>query len=255
MSSNAATAAGKPGRWLLRTPAATAAARLFCFPYSGVGASMFNGWPRSIGEVEVCPIQLPGRENRIREGHYGTYADLAGALAEALLPHLDRPFAFFGHCAGALPAFETAALLADRGDPVPETLFVSAQVAPHDCPHDRFLDLSDDELRREIEFLTLSRGGEVYPPLVELGLAVLREDLAANRAYRRPVPVGTVPFPITVLHWSRDPEVTQEQLRGWSRYAERVDFPVVEGGHYDFLSAPPQLREQLAAPFGAAVPR
>ncbi|MEV0074647.1 MULTISPECIES: thioesterase II family protein [unclassified Amycolatopsis] len=252
MSSNAVTAAGSPGRWLLRVPAATSTARLFCFPYSGVGASMFNGWPRSIGDVEVCPIQLPGRENRIREGHYGTYADLAGALAEALLPHLDRPFAFFGHCAGALPAFETAVLLAERGLPVPTTLFASAQVAPHHCPHDRFLDLTDDELRREIELLTLSRGGEVHPPLVELGLAILREDLATNRIYRRPAPVA-VPFPITVLHWSRDPEVTQEQLRGWNDYSGHVDITVVEGGHYDFLSAPPQLLDRLAAPFAAPV--
>ena len=50
-------------------------------------------------------------------------------------------------------------------------------------------------------------------------------------------------------------QMTQEELRGWSRYADRVDFPVVEGGHYDFLNAPPQLQERLAEPFGATVPR
>ncbi|CAM4438012.1 thioesterase domain-containing protein [Nocardia ninae] len=235
-------------RWLLRLPDQDASARIFCFPYSGVGGSMFNQWPRRIGGIEICAIQLPGRENRLREGHYGTYAALAEALAESLLPHLDRPFAFFGHCAGALPAFETARLLAERGLPIPQRLFVSAQVAPHDCPHDRFLDMSDDELRAELEFLTITRGGQVQPQLIELGLAILREDLAANRVYRRLAPIE-VPFPITVLHWSDDPEVTPDELRGWQHYGTDVRFPLVAGGHYDFLSAPEPLLRHLSEPF------
>ncbi|MFE9579983.1 thioesterase II family protein [Nocardia sp. NPDC006044] len=238
-------------RWLLRLPDDDSTARIFCFPYSGVGGSMFNQWPRRIGGIEVCSIQLPGRENRLRERHYGTYEDLAEVLAEQLLPHLDRPFAFFGHCAGALPAFETARLLAERGLPTPQQLFVSAQVAPHDCPHDRFLDMSDDELRAELEFLTATRGGLVHPQLIELGLAILHEDLTANRVYRRSAPIE-VPFPITVLHWSEDPEVTAAELRGWQHYSADVRFPVVEGGHYDFLSAPEPLLAHLCEPFAHA---
>ncbi|WP_242580806.1 thioesterase domain-containing protein [Streptomyces sp. MST-110588] len=122
-----------------------------------MGASMFNAWPRRFGDVEVCSIQLPGRENRMREPHYGSYQRLAQDLVEPLLPYLDRPFAFFGHCAGSLPAFETARLLVRRGLPVPTRLFVSAQVAPHHCPHDRFLTMTDDELRAELEILAVSR--------------------------------------------------------------------------------------------------
>lgn len=66
---------------------------------------MFNAWPARFGAddgIEVCAVQLPGRENRMREPHYGTYEELAGHLVEALTPYLDRPFAFFGHCAGSL---------------------------------------------------------------------------------------------------------------------------------------------------------
>ncbi|WP_372352894.1 thioesterase domain-containing protein [Streptomyces sp. KL116D] len=49
--------------------------------------------------------------------HYGTYEQLADDLVEALAPHLDRPFAFFAHCAGALPAYETVLRLAGLGLP------------------------------------------------------------------------------------------------------------------------------------------
>lgn len=41
---------------------------LFCFPYAGGGASVYARWAKTYPEtVEVCPIQLPGRENRLRD--------------------------------------------------------------------------------------------------------------------------------------------------------------------------------------------
>jgi surfactin synthase thioesterase subunit len=231
-------------RWLLRKPSDDFAARVFCFPYSGVGASMFNRWPRALGTVEVCAIQLPGRENRLSEPHYGTYEQLAAELADALLPYLDRPAVFFGHCAGALPAFETATLLVQRGARAPHRLVVSAQVAPHDCPHDRYLGMTADELREEMERLTVSLGGQVHPVIIDLTLGALREDLKAVRAYRRSEPLR-MPFGLSVLHWNDDTEVTQAQLQGWEHYSEDVCMTVLDGGHYAFLSAPQQLLDLL----------
>jgi surfactin synthase thioesterase subunit len=90
------------------------------------------------------------------------------------------------------------------------------------------------------------RGGQPNAALLELSLRTLRQDLDASRAYRidKPAPV---PMDITVVHWARDPEVTQSELAGWERYARQVDFTVIDGGHYAFLSAPAELRELLAA--------
>ena len=48
--------------------------RLFCFSYAGGGASVFRSWANSLPrEVEVCAIQLPGREYRIAGLHTGTW--------------------------------------------------------------------------------------------------------------------------------------------------------------------------------------
>ena len=43
--------------------------RLICFPYAGGGPSLFRGWPLELSQqVEVCAVQLPGREARMLKG-------------------------------------------------------------------------------------------------------------------------------------------------------------------------------------------
>ncbi len=226
--------------WFVRPPSTGTAARIFCFPYSGAGASAFSAWPAVLGDVEVCPVQFPGRESRLGEAHYGTYENLVAGLVESLVPLLDTPYAFFGHCSGALPAYEAVLRLAERGLPGPECLVVSGQPAPHDASRDRMLGLTEPDLRAELESVIRSRGIEPRPDMVELGMAVLLRDLAAARAYRRTEPVA-VRCPIVVAHWRDDPDVCLDQLAGWRQYADSVDIRVVDGGHHDFMHAPDEL--------------
>ena len=78
---------------------------LFCFPSAGGGATMYRHWPRQLlPGLEVCCVQLPGRENRLREQPFDQLCDLLPKLTEAILPHLNRPFAFFGHSMLAHPS-------------------------------------------------------------------------------------------------------------------------------------------------------
>lgn len=232
--------------WFVRPRSAAPRARIFCFPYSGSGASAFSAWPATIAGAEICPLQFPGRENRLAEPHYGTYENLAADLIGPLEPLLDPPFAFFGHCSGALPALETAVRLAERGLPQPDCLVVSGQAAPHEDAGDRMLTMTEPELRAELESVVRGRGIEPRPDMIDVGLAVLLRDLAAARAYRRAEPV-VLRCPVLVLHWRDDPGVSLEQLQGWRHYADRVDIRSVGGGHHDFMNAPGELRELLTS--------
>lgn len=243
MTSGSGSATALPP-WFVRPPSARHPARLFCFPFSGSGASAFSAWPAALDDIEVCPVQFPGRENRLGHPHYGTYENLAADLAEALAPLLDRPFAFFAHCAGALPAYETALRLAALGLPAPDRLFVSGQPAPHDASRDRMLGMTESQLRAEVESFVRSRGIEPRPDMVDLGLMVLLRDHAAAGAYRREEP-APLDCPVVVLHWRDDPDVRLADLQGWRRYADSVEFRVVDGGHYDFMDAPDELRKVL----------
>ncbi|MFD9904195.1 thioesterase II family protein [Streptomyces sp. NPDC059063] len=232
--------------WFVRPPSTDQAARMFCFPFSGSGASAFSAWPAAIDGAEVSPVQFPGRENRLAHPHYGTYEDLATALVEPLTPLLDRPYAFFGHCAGVLPAYETVVRLAERGLRQPDVFFVSGQPAPHDAARDRMLTMTEAEMRAELESFIRGRGIEPRPDMIDMGMAVLLRDLAAARAYERVEPT-VLSCPIVVLHWRDDPEVSLDQLEGWRRYADNVDIRVVDGGHYDFMNAPDDLLKLLTS--------
>src|SRR5919106_1717821 len=88
-------------------PKATIDRRLFCFPYAGGSASIFREWPNELpANIQVCAIQLPGRQNRLAEKPITRISELVPALAEAFRAHCELPFAVFGHSMGALVAFE-----------------------------------------------------------------------------------------------------------------------------------------------------
>jgi surfactin synthase thioesterase subunit len=235
----------KRPRWLLRQPDPEAAVRLFCFPYSGSGATMYERWPRRFGDVEVCPVQPPGRQNRIREPHYETYEQLAAGLIEFLSPHLDRPFAFFGHCSGALPGVEVTRQLAAAGLPLPRRLFVSAQVAPHDGPYGRLLELEREELRDELAHIIVSMGGQPSDALLDLGLNLLVKDVEANKRYIVPGPLD-LPCGITAIGWSDDREIPMQLMGGWRASSANCRYVLLDGGHFEFLGAPPALLAEIA---------
>src|SRR3954447_23673219 len=83
--------------------------RLFCFPYAGGGAVLFHTWRDQFPpEVDVCPIELPGRGKRFTEKPFISLSPLIEALAQGIEPYLTLPFAFFGHSMGGLVSFELA---------------------------------------------------------------------------------------------------------------------------------------------------
>jgi surfactin synthase thioesterase subunit len=231
--------------WLLRRPDEAATCRLFCLPYSGVGASMYARWPARTGPAEVCLVQPPGRENRIGEPHYGTFEVFAEQVVPQLEPYLDRPFAFFGHCSSALAGFAVTTRLVTAGLPAPSRLFVSSQVAPDQPPYGRFLSMSDGELTAELVTLARAMGGEPDPGMLELGLSVMKADIAAHKEYQIPEPVR-LPGGVTVIGWDGDDEVRPELLDGWRAYSDDVRFITLRGSHHTFLEAPAALIAELA---------
>jgi len=110
---------------------------------------MFRPWADHLpAAVEVWPLQLPGRGRRLGEAPFTHLRLLVEVIAQAMLPHLDKDFIFFGHSMGALIAFELARFLRREHGREPVHLVVSARNAPHipdrkpptyNLPEDEFL--------------------------------------------------------------------------------------------------------------------
>ena len=231
--------------WLQREPSPHATARVFCVPHAGCGTGVFRNWPQQQGAVEFLPVELPGRLSRFGEKMPATFQELAAGMAAGLAPHLDVPFAFFGHCWSALLAYEVTAELQRTGGPEAAHLFVSSQLAPQDGPIGRMLGMDEAELAGELETMIIDQGGTPHPELVTVYLKVLRDDVEMSRRYVVPAPLRLT-CPVTAIGWRDDDEVTPGQMTGWPICGDTT-FEIFEGRHNRFIDAPPELLRTLCA--------
>jgi medium-chain acyl-[acyl-carrier-protein] hydrolase len=203
-------------------------------------------WARTLPTVDVCAVQLPGRENRLREPAYTRFGDLMDATFRVLRPHLDMPFALFGHSMGALIAFELARRLRAEGAPTPAHLFVSGHRAPQlASPRSPLAHLPDAEFLAELRDRYDGVPAEVlrHPDLMALLLPCLRADLALVEDYRchEEEPLAC---PISAYGGEDDPVANEAELAAW-QVQTRGGFTLTRfaGTHFFIRSA----REDLLA--------
>ena len=217
-----------------------ARARLFCFSYAGAGASVYRLWPAGLpAELEVCAVQLPGRETRLQERAFTHLPDIISALIVALRAEFDRPFAFFGHSMGAVVAAELARALQAGAGPVPEHLVVSGRRAPQLADTDEPIHRLPDaafvaELNRR--YGGIPREVLQHQELLDLLLPCLRADLTALETFQPPAG-PPLSVPISAFGGSEDHRTSREQLDAW-RHATQGAFRsrVFPGDHF-FLNA------------------
>jgi medium-chain acyl-[acyl-carrier-protein] hydrolase len=236
-----------------RQPGTAVRARLFCFPHAGVGGSVYRTWPNGLpASLEVCAMQLPGREQRIREPAKTSITELVQELVPAFLPHLDLPFAVFGHSMGAVLASEVTHALAEAGHPLPQHLLVSGRRPPHlPGPESPLHGLSDPAFVAELNRRYGGIPAEILeqPDLMALFLPVLRADLTALETH---LPARRAPLscPITAFGGSADPLTPREHLDAW-RSETRGAFQVrMYAGDHFYLNA---QRSRLLADISATL--
>jgi len=248
-----------PGSWI-RVPVRRRAAqvRLFCFPHAGAGGSVYWPWSKDLPDwIEVCAVELPGRETRLKEQPFTRMSDLLDALIPAIEDAFDRPFAFFGHSMGSALAHEAAVRLEQSGGPAPAHLFVSGRRSPTLAESEPPLHpLPDDEFLAEI----MNRYGGIpeelleHPDVISLLLPSIRADItvletSAKSAGLDGAQAARLSCPITAFGGIDDPRATRAKLDAWAELTSGAfRLRMFAGGHFYLTSQRgPLLRELEAA--------
>jgi len=206
--------------------------RLFCFPYGGAGASIYTKWQARLSNdtIDVCPIQYPGREERINEKSFSDIDALVLALCENLQNTLDIPYIFFGHSMGALIAFELTRLLRMRKLPLPKCLIISAFPDPS-SPIKKINELVK-ELHTEdvsLDKITINKMMNIFQKngllptnlkfidnmeINKILLPIFMSDIniVKNYKYKEQLPLD---IPIKFFMGKQDPWIQYEDYLGW----------------------------------------
>jgi acyl transferase domain-containing protein/surfactin synthase thioesterase subunit len=254
--------------------------RLFCFPFAGGGSAVYRSWERFIDPtIEVVAIEPPGRLGRITEPPVTDMKEFVDQLLSEMGELLDRPFAFFGHCLGALTMYETARRLIHTTMFCPDHLFISGARPP-----DRIGDQSRFEERVMHDLLKLAefriglpayaQPDDVFAELIRhfnvqateqlLGDADLRQlmlpvvraefQMATNYHFVREPPWDV---PITCFAAKGDPYVSRRHVLGWGRFTNsRLQVHIREGAHFavvdDMAFIHDVINRELQAPSGSS---
>ena len=213
-----------------------AAYNFFCFPHAGAGASIYATWgkvvPKSFG---FFPVQYPMRENRRAEPMPSDLKELAAQLAA---DHADlfqsKPCIFFGHCFGALVAYETAQVLRNQYHCDVRMLVPASAISPRKLEGTASLDaMSREEL---VEFFV--NLGYITPEVAQnkmytdFFIPALKTDYKLVYQYD-PTMDSKLTSWIYAPYGHQDPNVSPEEIATWDTVTTgKVVLRAYDGGHF-----------------------
>jgi medium-chain acyl-[acyl-carrier-protein] hydrolase len=249
-------------RWVpFRNEGAAIRCRLFAFPHAGGNAAFYRPLRRFMPpEIDLCPVELPGRAARLDEPPFVSMSALMEELRHALQPLMAVPFGFFGHSVGSWMAYEAARQLRSLDGRTAIHLFVSGRRSPDPAPAPSLppRPRSDHEL-----LAILDRFGGTpaaimeHPELLAALLPALRADLALADGYSVD-PEYHIDCPITALGGADDPSESGG-IQSWKEFTRgKFRTRLFPGGHFYISTAAEALTgefvQDLHATLGMSTP-
>ncbi|MFC9953090.1 thioesterase II family protein [Streptomyces prasinus] len=233
------SATGDPprARWFTGSEAGhDAPYTVFVFPHAGGSAAQYRSWSATLPpEFETRFVQLPGRQERLREEAMDDLGSIVEALQDPFEGELDgRPYLLFGHSFGALLAYRLAVALVADGGPAPALLGASGWApGPGTGPsRERVADMSDEELLdRVAELGMMPRGVALDPATLATVLPALRGDLLAAGGFQDDL--APAPCPVAAYGGTDDPLLPAGGMDAWARRGSPfLGSTLFPGGHF-----------------------
>lgn len=259
-------AATRIGTGYLNRRTGTARVRLLCLPYGGGSTLLFQRWQALLGdEVDVCPVALPGRGERLGEPLLPNVYDLVDALEPEAAEACDKPVVIYGHSAGALIGYLLALRLRRRGITAVRHLVAGAFSSPGTSENPFYRNclralvdagyegmpsteairaLDAGALHALAKLMRLPTPPDVDAEFLRIVLPILASDIRLVGSFQ-PADADVLDIPITAVHGVRDDRVTADEMRAWRhRTTAGSDFHALAGDHF-FLHPDQQQHELL----------
>lgn len=219
--------------WIKRYPGRGGAATVV-FPHAGGAAAAYRTFATALAANgnDAYVLQYPQRADRLTHPAAPTIEDLAAGLFEAGNWNQVGPLRLFGHCMGAVVAFEFARIAEDAGLAV-DALWVSASQAPLSIAASADLPTAATEVLVDMVDL-----GGTDPKLladedfVDLLVTAVRADYQAFNRYSCG-PQRCITADIHALGGCTDHRVSRDMLLEWQVHTHgSFTFSEFDGGHF-----------------------
>jgi surfactin synthase thioesterase subunit len=212
---------------------------------------VYHRWPELLPEgVEVVAINLPGRGARAHEAPVTSIEAAADSITAEIVPLLDVPSAFFGHCMGGILMYEVVRRLEAKHGKVAGHVFVSGCMAPHLYNSPLVHEQGDAPFLDILRLISFSGTQALLddPALRNTLFPTLRADFRAVVEYgdslRAAAPLTA---PVTGLAADRDLFAAPRAMRAWGQYTKAgYELAQLEGDHY-FVESHREAVTQIVA--------
>ncbi|MGV0596199.1 thioesterase II family protein [Mycolicibacterium porcinum] len=220
--------------WVKRYPGSESSTATLVFPHAGGAAVAYRGFGMALAAAgsDAYVMQYPQRGDRLSHPAAATVTELANDLFGAADWASVGSIRLFGHCMGAVVAFEFARI-AERNGVAIDALWVSASEAPSAVAAAPALPMAESEILAEMVDL----GGTDEALLadedfVELLLMAVRADYAAFNRYACEADV-TIAADIYALGGESDHRISEDMLRRWESHTTGAfTCSMFDGGHF-----------------------
>lgn len=211
--------------------------KLFCFPYAGGSAVIFNKWKQYLDDrIELIPIELAGRGKRIHEPLYSDVPAVIHDVYEIVGKIINGdPFALFGHSMGGMISYQLYQKLREKDHQTPIHVFFSGRSAPHIKRPDekKYHLLEEEDFKKEV----INLGGTPpeffdFPELLEVFLPLLKNDFKLAETDIHNGEIHPLDCNITVF-LGKDEDLNTEQCDGWKKHTNKLcSIHYFEGEHF-----------------------
>lgn len=214
--------------------------KLFCFPYAGGSAAIYEKWKRIIHpSIELISVEYSGRGKRFAEPIYTDMEEVVDDLYNIIKYEIDTvPYSFFGHSMGSLVSYELSHKIKKSAHREPSHIFFSGKAAPNSINRDKPLhNLNDVKFKEEL-FKLDGTPKEILEndDLMNIFLPILRSDFKVVEEYAYKDKLEKLNCDFTILYGSGD-NMSLNELCDWQKHTNgRCSYIKFPGGHF-FINA------------------